>query len=122
MRIIRINQPQISIVWLIVCLLVAYISYEFFPCSTVEWGYLLLLLLTMCSILLMPIRVNDVYISLERWIVIAVFLKYGLFVEFVFMQVGVIFLLLTAKIRQSIWYKFFINSMILDRKSVVYGK
>ncbi|HLR11568.1 MAG TPA: diguanylate cyclase [Sporosarcina sp.] len=119
MRIIRINQPQISIVWLIVCLLVAYISYEFFPFSTVDWGYLLLLLLTMCSILLMPIRVNDVYISLERWIVIAVFLKYGLFVEFVFMQVGVIFLLLTAKIRQSIWHKFFINSMIFSATSLL---
>lgn len=115
------QQTIVFFVWLLVVPISAYIAYAYFPSRTLDWPNLLLLFGLMFLTMLLPLRFSNVTISLERWITFTIFFQYGVFAEFIFVQIAMIVLLFSEKSGLPITHKFLVNSTIFASISVVSG-
>ncbi len=114
----KTNQIRIGIVWLCIFPLIALFAYDSFPVTEIDWLYVVLLFAIMCVTMLIPIQMGGISISLERWITFAIFLQYGMFVEFIFIQFAMFILLFSAKSSLPLSHKFFANSIIFSITSL----
>lgn len=119
MALSRKRQLLLLATWIIIVPPVFYFVYSYMPVIDVDWLtislYLVILLLTM----MLPVRLTNITISLERWITFTVFFQYGLFAELIFMQVAMILLLFTGKTYLPTAQRFLINSSMFAIVSVV---
>jgi len=117
------NQAK-RIIWAIWALTVPagiYLVYQYAPSGEIDWlillGYAALSLLTTYF----PFKVAGTTIFLVQWINLAIFLKYGLFVELIIMQIAIIPLALQLKISFSDFHRALFNSFMFFMVSVVSG-
>lgn len=108
-------------IWLFIVPVNLVIAYYYFPKLEVDWISVALLFGLMCLIMLLPIRFQNVTISLERLVTFTVFFQYGIFAEFVFVQVAIFILLFSDKGKLPLVYRFFVNSTVFAITSVVSG-
>lgn len=118
MKISKKHQMIAGIIWLFVFPIIFYFAYEYFPMRPINWENLLTLFALMFLTMLLPIQIQGVSISLERWITLTVFLQYGMFVELIFVQLAMIILLFSEKTSLPLSYKFFVNSIIFSVTSL----
>lgn len=113
------NRLRVGIIWSLTFPIVAYIAYHFFPITDIDWLYIVSLLFIMCATMLLPVQFEEVSITLERWIIIAVFLQYGMFAEFIFIQIAMFTLSFSAKTSLPMSHRFFTNSIIFSLTSLI---
>lgn len=109
------------IVWLLVFPLVFYSAYVYFPIGRPDWTNIILLFIMLFLTMLLPIRFKNVSISLERWVTFTIFFQYGVFTEFIFIQLAMLILLFSEKTSLPLTHKFFVNAAIFGITSIVSG-
>ncbi|WP_203246776.1 GGDEF domain-containing protein [Sporosarcina beigongshangi] len=105
-------------IWTIIAPLAIYFSYQYMPVKDVNWLTIFLYFAILMVTMMLPIRLTNITISLERWITFTVFFQYGLFAELIFMQIAMILLLFTGKTSVPAAQRFFINSSMFAVVSV----
>ena len=108
-------------IWLFIFPLSLYMAYVYFPSNELDWMNILLLFGVMFVTMLLPIRFENLSISLERWVTFTIFFQYGVFTEFVFTQVAMFILLFSDKGSLTTSHKFFVNSSVFAVVSIVSG-
>jgi len=88
------------------------------PAKDVDWLTIFLYFVILVLTMMLPMRLSNVTISLERWITFTVFFQYGLFAELIFMQIAMILLLFTGKTSTPIFQRFLINSSMFTVVSI----
>lgn len=73
---------------------------------------LFILLMLMLGIMFLPIHVNQVTLTLEKWITLTVFLQYGVLTELIFTQIAILLFIMTSRRSLSASFRFYINSSI----------
>ncbi len=99
-------EPQVKkaifLVWILIVPAGFWFTYHSYPPQISDnWIDVLAFLLLTSVVAAMPIVINKMFIFLTQWVALAVFLKFGLFVEMVFAQVAVIVLLLRLRVYQK---------------------
>lgn len=111
----------ICAIWALIVPVGFYLIHHFVPPGQIHWsilsGYAVLAILTTYF----PFKVAGTTIFLVQWINLAIFLKYGLFVEAIVMQIAVIPLALQLKITFSDFYRAFFNSLMFFMVSAISG-
>lgn len=108
-------------IWALTVPIGLYLVYDFAPPGQIDWpmlaGYAALAIFTAYF----PFKVAGTTIFLVQWINLAIFLKHGLFVEIMIMQIAVIPLAFQLKITFSDFYRVFFNSFMFFMVSVISG-
>jgi len=108
-------------IWVVTVPVGLYLVYNFAPPGQIDWpmltGYAALAIFTAYF----PFKVAGTTIFLVQWINLAIFLKHGLFVEIMIMQIAVIPLAFQLKITFSDFYRVFFNSFMFFMVSVISG-
>ncbi|WP_075619959.1 sensor domain-containing diguanylate cyclase [Paenisporosarcina indica] len=111
----------IWVIWAVTVPIGLYLVYYFAPPGQINWpmlaGYAALAILTTYF----PFKVAGITIFLAQWINLAIFLKYGLFVEMMIMQFAVIPLAFQLKITFNDFYRVFFNSFMFFMVSIISG-
>lgn len=115
------RQLSMFFIWILIFPLSTYIAYEYFPSRELDWENLLILFVIMLLTMLLPLQFKNVTISLERWITLTIFFQYGVFTEFVFIQVAMFIILFTDKSALPLTHKFFVNSTVFAIISIASG-
>lgn len=114
-------QRLIWAIWVIFVPFGIYLLYQFQAPGEINWpilvGYTVLSILTTYF----PFKVAGTTIFLVQWINLAIFLKYGVFVEAIVMQLAVIPLALQLKIGFSDFFRALFNSFMFFMVSVISG-
>ena len=114
-------QRLIWAIWFIFVPFGIYLLYQFQAPGEINWpilvGYTVLSILTTYF----PFKVAGTTIFLVQWINLAIFLKYGVFVEAIVMQLAVIPLALQLKIGFSDFFRALFNSFMFFMVSVICG-
>ena len=114
-------QRLIWAIWFIFVPFGIYLLYQFQAPGEIHWpilvGYTVLSILTTYF----PFKVAGTTIFLVQWINLAIFLKYGVFVEAIVMQLAVIPLALQLKIGFSDFFRALFNSFMFFMVSVISG-
>lgn len=121
MTISKKHQIVTGFVWLLIFPVVVYIAYHYFPVRELDWVSVLILFGTMFLTMLLPIQIQDISISLERWITLTIFLQYGIFAELILVQIALLILLFSQKTSLPLSHKFFVNSIVFGITSLVSG-
>ncbi|WP_318615197.1 GGDEF domain-containing protein [Sporosarcina sp. YIM B06819] len=88
------------------------------PPGDIDWLLISLYFIILVITMLMPMRLSNVTISLERWITFTVFFQFGVFAELVFMQIAMIILLFSGKTSTPTLQRFLINSSMFALVSI----
>ena len=98
--------PQVKtavfFMWILMVPAGLWFTYKHYPPQiSGNWIDLMAFLLLISIFAAMPIVINNMFIFLTQWVALAVFLKFGLFVEMIFAQIVIVVLLLKLKIYQK---------------------
>lgn len=99
-------------VWLFIVPLCVYIAMNYFPAGTLDWFNITVLFGVLLLTALVPLRVGDTMVSLERWVIFTVFLQYGFFTQLILMQFALVFLLHRPKRAVPKLHRFFVRSFM----------
>lgn len=108
-------------IWIIIVPPSLFIAYNYFPSRELDWLNISILFVILFLTIQLPLRFQNVSISLEHWITFAVFFHYGLFAEMVFIQLAMFILLFSEKSSLPSFYKFLVNSSMFAVVSIVSG-
>ncbi len=112
----------IWILWLLIVPASLYISYTEYPILGSFFSIdILLFLLLLCIITYYPIMINGLPIFLLQGVSLALFLEYGLFVEIILSQIGVMTLLYRIKISKNELFRIPMNSLMFFINSLTSG-
>jgi diguanylate cyclase (GGDEF)-like protein len=122
MDISKRTQGVIWAIWALFVPIGIYLLYQFYaPEQEINWpvllGYTALAILTTYF----PFKIAGTTIFLIQWINLAIFLKYGVFVEAMVMQLSIIPLVMKLKIGFSDFYRAIFNSFMFFMVSVISG-
>jgi diguanylate cyclase (GGDEF)-like protein len=121
MDISKRSQRMIWGIWALFVPIGFYLIYQFQVPQQVNWslllGYAALAIITTYF----PFKIAGTSIFLVQWINLALFLKYGVFVEAIVMQLAIIPLALRLKIGFSDFYRALFNSFMFFMVSVISG-
>lgn len=121
MDISKQSQRLIWGIWALFVPIGFYLIYQFQIPQQVNWlllmGYAVLAIITTYF----PFKIAGTSIFLVQWINLALFLKYGVFVEAVVMQLAIIPLIFRLKIGFSDFYRAIFNSFMFFMVSVISG-
>ncbi|HSI67560.1 MAG TPA: diguanylate cyclase [Planococcus sp. (in: firmicutes)] len=107
--------------WLAVVPVGLYIVYQTFPPPNVlSWEFATFVMLALLSSVL-PFTINGTPVFLVQWVTIAVFLKYGLFIEIILSQLTVLALLFSSRSRVPRSLRFPFNSFMFFSVSLIAG-
>jgi len=87
----------ILFIWVVIVPPSFFIAQNYFPSGALDWENLAFLGAILFVTMILPLHIQHINISLERWITFTVFLQYGVFAELVIMQLAVIILILSTK-------------------------
>ncbi len=112
----------IWILWLLIVPTGIFISYTEYPVIGNLFSIdIILFLLLLCIITYYPIMINGMPIFLLQGVSLAIFLQYGLFVEIVLSQIGVMTILYRIKINKEEFFRIPMNSLMFFINSVTSG-
>ncbi|MCZ8536185.1 sensor domain-containing diguanylate cyclase [Paenisporosarcina quisquiliarum] len=121
MDISKRTQRLIWAIWVLVVPFGLYSLYHFATPSEINWpillGYTALAIITTYF----PFKVAGTTLFLVQWINLAIFLKYGAFVESIVMQLAIIPLAMQLKIGWSDFYRALFNSFMFFMVSAISG-
>ncbi|MDX1701427.1 MAG: diguanylate cyclase, partial [Melioribacteraceae bacterium] len=122
MDISKRTQGVIWAIWALFVPIGIYLIYQFYATGQ-EINWLVLLGYTVLAILTtyFPFKIAGTTIFLIQWISLAIFLKYGVFVEILVMQLSIIPLAMKLKIGFSDFYRAIFNSFMFFMVSVISG-
>ena len=109
----------IIILWLIVVPLGFFLARNFYNSNEVNWVNLSILFVLLVITMMVPLKLNNMSVSLERWITFTVFFQYGAFAELLFTQIAMFLLLFTRKSDLPPIYRFLVNSLIFTPVSLL---
>lgn len=117
------KQKKINVlcVWLVFAPPSFFLAYTYFPTRNLDWINISILFLILLLTMILPLRIQDVDIPLDKWITITVLLQYGVFVELIFMQLAIFVLVVTNKSTTSTMYRLFSNSLMFVTISIISG-
>ncbi|MEK3934047.1 sensor domain-containing diguanylate cyclase [Sporosarcina sp. FSL W7-1349] len=115
----RNRQWLLFLIWLATVPSIIYMTWNHFPTRAIDSVTFLLILATLIFLALFPIHVDEIKITLDRWVVFAVFFLHGAFVELIMMQIALVFLQWRTKSAIPPLQRFFINSTMFAVISVV---
>ncbi|MER2090145.1 MAG: GGDEF domain-containing protein [Sporosarcina sp.] len=121
MVITKRQKYTIFIIWLFVLPSGLLFAYNLFPAIKIDWLNLAVLFALLVVTMTMPLKLNNMSVSLERWITFTAFFQYGVFVELLFTQIAMFILLFTRKSDLPPMYRFCVNSLIFTLVSLVSG-
>ena len=98
--------------WLLIVPPSFLIARTYFPTREIDWINIAILFAILFVTILMPLQIENVTISLERWITLTIFLQYGVFAELVITQLALFILVLSNKNTVPLLHRFFVNSSI----------
>lgn len=119
---LNVSKRQIKavyLVWLLIVPAAFYIAYSHFPSNDYDYFYLAISLLILIVMMKLTITVQNMLITLDRWVIFSVFFQYGLLAEMVFMQIAVLTLLYASKSPTPKLFRFTFNSIQFAIISVV---
>ena len=118
----RNKRTVIWILWLLLVpagLVITYMEYPIIgQLFTID---ILLFLILLCIITYYPIMINGLPIFLLQGVSLAIFLRYGLFVEIIVSQIGVLVLLYRIKINKDELFRIPMNSLMFFINSLASG-
>ncbi|WP_342543370.1 sensor domain-containing diguanylate cyclase [Paenisporosarcina sp. FSL H8-0542] len=121
MDISKRTQRLIWAIWVLVVPFGIYSIYQFAEPTEINWpillGYAALAIITTYF----PFKVAGTTLFLVQWINLAIFLKYGVFVEMLVMQLAIIPLAIQLKIGFSDFFRALFNSFMFFMVSVISG-
>ncbi|MBT2693064.1 sensor domain-containing diguanylate cyclase [Bacillus sp. ISL-55] len=121
MKISPVIKKSIWFAWLLMVPVGIWITYQVYPPVQVSIWEVIPFLILMSVVAAMPLVVNNTPIFLIQWVSLAVFLKYGIFIEMMLMQVSVLTLLIRLRVPKSDIYKFPLNSLMFFIVSLCSG-
>lgn len=107
--------------WLLVVPPGLYLIYQYYPPPSMEMADVLAYLAFFVLACLFPMNISGVPTYLVQWLTVAVFLKYGLFVEVVLSQITMIIVILRLRTSESLSVRIPFNSMMFYFISVLAG-
>ena len=120
-----INKQKRFVIWILWLLIVPaglFISYIDYPImSNLLSIDIFLFLILLCIITYFPIMINGLPIFLLQGVSLAIFLQYGLFVEIILSQIGVMTLLYRIKISKDELFRIPMNSLMFFINSLTSG-
>lgn len=119
MAVTKKQHISIGLLWILIVPISFYIAYHYFPNTDIHISNVIILMMIVFLIMLVPITLDNVSISLERFITFAVFLQYGAFAEMLFSQIAMLILLFTERSSFPLSFKFFVNSTLFALVSMI---
>lgn len=119
MTITKKQYSIIFILWLIVVPLGFFLARNYYQSPEINWLNLLILFALLVITMTVPLKLNEMSVSLERWITFTVFFQYGVFAEMLFTQIAMFLLLFTRKSDLPPVYRFLVNSLIFTPVSLL---
>lgn len=121
MELTRKRQLILLAIWIAIVPPGFYFTFTYMPSKDYEWVTLALYVAILIITMMMPVRLSNTTISLERWVTFTIFFQYGVFAELVFMQIAMIILLFSGKTSTPTAQRFLINSTMFAIISIVSG-
>lgn len=107
--------------WLFIVPPGLYLLYQYYPPPSMELADVLAYLAFFVLACLFPMNIGGVPTYLVQWLMVAVFLKYGLFVEVILSQVTMIIVILRLRTSESLSVRIPFNSMMFFAISTLAG-
>lgn len=107
--------------WLLIVPPGLYLIYQYYPPPTMELADVLAYLAFFVLACLFPMNISGVPTYLVQWLTVAVFLKYGLFVEVILSQITMIIVILRLRTSEGISVRIPFNSMMFFAVSAIAG-
>lgn len=112
----------LTLLWLLVVPAGTYYTYHYYPpvenIFSIDIFFFILLI---CLISFFPIIINGLPIFFIQGVSLAIFLKYGIFIEMVISQIGMLTLMLRLRVRRNEFFRIPMNSMMIFIISLVGG-
>jgi diguanylate cyclase (GGDEF)-like protein len=116
------TKKLLFLVWLLVVPAGLWFLYNAYPPNfSSQWLDVLAFVLLFSIVGAMPITINGVSVFLIQWVSLAAFLRFGLFAELIFTQIGVMVLLLKLRLPKSDLFRVPLNSIMFFIVSCVSG-
>ncbi|WP_404337421.1 sensor domain-containing diguanylate cyclase [Planococcus rifietoensis] len=107
--------------WLLIVPPGLYLIYQYYPPPSMELADVLAYLAFFVLACLFPMNISGVPTYLVQWLTVAVFLKYGLFVEVILSQITMIIVILRLRTSEGISVRIPFNSMMFFAVSAIAG-
>jgi len=107
--------------WLLLVPPGLYLIYQYYPPPAMEMADMLAYLAFFVLACLFPMNIGGVPTYLVQWLMVAVFLKYGLFVEVILSQITMLIVILRLRTSESLSVRIPFNSMMFYFISVIAG-
>lgn len=115
------RQLTLLLIWIVVVIPGLFFAYMYFPSRELDWLNILILFAILFVTMLLPLQVKEVDVPLDKWVILTVFLQYGVWAELVFVQLAILVLVLTNKSTTPKLYRFLFNSLIFVIISIMSG-
>lgn len=121
MKVLNKRKTILWSLWLAIVPLGLFITYQLFPPPNImSWEFATFVMLALLTAVL-PFTINGTPVFLVQWVTIAVFLKYGLFVEIILSQLTVLALLFSNRSQVPRSLRFPFNSFMFFTVSLIAG-
>ena len=121
MKVTSEQRKVVYLLWFLIVPVAFYIAYSYFPSNDYNYLNLAISLLIMNAITRLAITVQNMLITLEKWIIFSMFFQYGLFTEMIFMQIALLTILFTSKSSTPKLFRYTFNSIHFVIISIVSG-
>ncbi|MBO0601336.1 GGDEF domain-containing protein [Sporosarcina sp. E16_3] len=98
-----------------------FLAFILFPSKEIEWLNLIILFALLFVTMTMPLQLNNITVSFERWITFTIFFQYGVFAELAFTQIAMLILVFSTKSDLPLLHRFCVNSIIFTLISLASG-
>ncbi|MCM3710753.1 diguanylate cyclase [Sporosarcina luteola] len=115
------QKRTIYILWLLIVPIIFYIALNFFPAASYDYVDMVIYLSILIATLMTSIALDNVSITLERWVIFSIFFQYGIVAEMIFMQIAIFVLLYTLKSPTPKGFRLGFNSINFAVVSVLSG-
>lgn len=111
MKVTATQRRKVYLLWLIVVPSLFYIASTYFPSQSYNYVDMAIFLAILVTTLMISISLDNVSITLERWVIFSLFFQYGIVAEMIFMQIAMFVLLFTMKSSTPKGFRFATNSI-----------
>lgn len=120
-------KPQVKkavfLIWILLVPTGMWFTFHSYPPQiSGHWLDVFAFMLLTCIVASMPIVINNIFIFLTQWVALAVFLKFGVFVEMLFSQTAILVLLIRLRVlRKGQEFRLPLNSNMFFLVSFISG-
>ncbi|MFJ8063154.1 sensor domain-containing diguanylate cyclase [Psychrobacillus sp. NPDC096426] len=114
-------KKNIYILWLLVVPLGTYLAYQYAPIRQIEWGTLSFLIVLALLTTIFPFFISGTTMFLVQWVMIAIYLNYGILAELLVMQLCLIPIAYHMKTNRENAHRIVYSSFMFFLVSVICG-